>query len=195
MSSAGNIRITLVNGIQNPKLTAFSVVYKSAAPAITYPVSPFVPYSLYVNCGASLTDSSGQLWVSDSSYTNGGRLYTTPDVTVTNPLAKTERFWNRTAITASSGELVTGLNSGTYNVSVYLAEIFWRKANQRKFNLEINGVNLFSSPIDLAATYTWGSLQAFSRDVKVTDGQIFIRVVQAVENPKLSAFSVVRRNV
>lgn len=58
-------------------------------------------------------------------------------------------------------------------------------------NFQINGQNVSDSSIDLGGTYGFGVLASFSKEISVTSGKIDIVVLKDLQNPKLSAFSIV----
>lgn len=146
--------------------------------------------SLYVNCGPSQMDSEGRLWVSDSSYAIGGSIYTSSSLSIASSLAISERYWKAASVTNYSGEHILVSNSGIYNVTVYLAEIYFESVGKRSMNIRLNGLDLFSSFIDIFAYAGFEKLVGFTMILPVTSHQISIIVIPGVENPKMSAFSI-----
>eukprot|EP01035_Chromulina_nebulosa_P031009 gene31009-41285_t len=149
---------------------------------------------LYVACGAiANVVYEGVTWVPDTPYATGGGLVATT-ATITNPIAATERYWPA-PLAANSGEQIFVGSTGVYTVTIYLAERYFKQADQRIFNINIgdgtNNKNMFATNIDLYAQLGFGELGAFSMDVVVTSSTININFVATVNNPKLSAFSVV----
>lgn len=111
---------------------------------------------------------------SDTAYAAGGAIFTSSNTAISNVIARSERYWNFASVTTTSGESITVLFTCMYNITVYVAEIYYSTAGKRKMNYQINSQNLFNSSIDMARTYGFGSLQAFSKLIYVTTGKIDI---------------------
>jgi len=136
--------------------------------------------------GPAYTDSLGQAWVADTSYT-GGSVYTTTS-TITNTadptLYKTSRY-------GSSFKYAITAPAGSYSVTLKFAELYWTSAGKRVFNVAINGTNVLSN-FDIFAA-AGASLKAVDKTFTVTStGTITIQFsTGTVGNPLVNAIQVV----
>jgi hypothetical protein len=89
--------------------------------------------------GPAYTDSLGQLWKADTSFTGGSTYSVTNTITNTaDPtLYKTSRY-------GSSFSYAISAPAGTYSVTLKFAEPVWSAKGKRVFNLAINGTTVLS---------------------------------------------------
>ncbi|MGA8075252.1 MAG: malectin domain-containing carbohydrate-binding protein [Candidatus Acidiferrales bacterium] len=157
---------------------------KTATLTVTPPAS-FKPVRINSG-GPAYTDSLGQAWVADTSYT-GGSVYTTTS-TITNTadptLYKTSRY-------GSSFKYVITAPAGSYTVTLKFAELYWTSAGKRVLNVAINGTTVLSN-FDIFAT-AGASLKAVDKTFTVTStGTITIQFsTRTAGNPLVNAIQVV----
>jgi fibronectin type 3 domain-containing protein len=113
----------------------------SATPAGATPV-------VLVNCGGSASGS----WVADTYFSGGSTSSTTNAIdttAVTNPAPQAVYQYNRWGAMTYT---ITGLTANSqYTVRLHFAETYWTAANQRKFNVAINGTSVLTN-FDIFAT-------------------------------------------
>lgn len=180
----GQISISLVPVISNPKISAIEILAASTA-STTPPPSTFS--GIRVNAGGSgYTDSTGNVWSADTGFTGGFSYAVSSAIanTTTPVLYQTER-WSSTTLTYNFT-----VPNAAYNVKLKFAEIYFLNAGQRVFNIQINGTTVETN-FDPAAA-AGGSNTAVDRiyPVSVTNGQISISLVPVVSNPKISAIEI-----
>ena len=135
--------------------------------------------------GAAYTDSLGQQWMGDQSYSGGTSLGTSQLVTSTNSpglyqTARTGTFSYQFAVP-----------SGTYQVTLCFAEIEKNGAGQRRFNVAINKSAVLSN-FDIYSQ-AGGSFIALNKGfkVKVTNGQLTIAFTPGASGqPLVSAIQI-----
>ncbi|MEO0793638.1 MAG: ThuA domain-containing protein [Verrucomicrobiota bacterium] len=120
-----------------------------------------------------------------NTFSNGDSISGTDD----DPLYQSER-WATTDI-----DYTIPIESGTYDVTLKFAEIFFTSSNSRLFNVQIEGGgNIFSPDLDIYAQAGHDTaLDHVIRDVTVIDGSLDISIVDVgEENPKISAIAIER---
>jgi hypothetical protein len=160
-----------------------NVTAGTAAVTLNPPVGTFTP--IRVNGGGpAYTDSLGQLWSADNSFSAGSTFSTGAAITGTaDPtLYQTERFGNL--------QYQFTVPSGTYTVNLKFAEIWWTQAGQRVFNVTINGAAVLTNFDIIAAAGSPN--QAIDRAFTVSStGTITIQFAAVVDNAKISAIEIV----
>ena len=141
--------------------------------------------------GPDYTDTSGNLWSADTGYNTGSTWWTHDPIanTVEDTLYKTER-WDPNDGTEL--EYSFTVPNGSYQVRLLFADIAWNTwgVGYRVFGYEIEGTEL-ESALDIYATV--GELAALDRvyTVSVTDGELNIRFLHVVEDPKIAAIEII----
>jgi hypothetical protein len=123
-----------------------------------------------INCGGpSYTDSKGQLWLADSSF-SGGRAETiaTPVSGTPDPLLFEDYRWNPTSYSIA-------VPDGQYEVNLYFTEANPRAASvgARVFNVSLQGSTVFPN-LDIFATVGADVALVKSANVNVTASAIKI---------------------
>jgi Malectin domain/Domain of unknown function (DUF1929)/PKD domain len=126
--------------IANVVATSVADPMQSTAAVVSLlpPVSSFVPTFVHSG-GSAYTDTLGNSWAADNSFTGGNTSSTThaiantPDPT----LYQTERYGNFSYQFA--------VPNGSYSVRLKFAEIYWSAPKQRVFNVGINGTTVLSN--------------------------------------------------
>jgi|GEM_PF-5671708 len=157
--------------------------------------TPLVPaYTQRVNAGGSAYSNDGLLWSADQWYTSygswgttGGSTYSTSAAianTTDGTLYQSERWW------AGNGSYIFDLPNGTYRVTLKFAEIYYGAANQRKFDVRIEGTTVLSY-FDVFAM-AGGKNRAYDQTftVTVTDNQLNVDFIQRIGAPKVNAIAV-----
>jgi hypothetical protein len=135
--------------------------------------------------GSQYTDTLGQVWSADNSFTGGNTGSTTSAIQNTSDpaLYQTERYG------AFSYNFT--VPNGNYNVLLKFAEIYWTRVGQRVFNVSINGTPVLTNfDIIVAAGAPLTALDK-SFPVTVSNGTIIIQFITGSANwPKVSAIEI-----
>jgi hypothetical protein len=157
------------------------------------------PYVKRVNAGGGLyKDTHGVSWTADKAYVAGnwgsigGVVRTTTAAianTVDDPLYQVDRTFQATA---DPGYAFTVPN-GVYTVTLKFAETVFTAANQRKFNVKINGVTVLSG-FDIFAQ-AQGSNKAIDKvmTTSVSNGLLTVSFIKGTGNPKVNAIEIRQR--
>jgi glucose/arabinose dehydrogenase len=172
----GVLEIKFLQKIENPKISAIEVYELTPAP-ITYRIN---------TGGASYTDSLGQAWLADEGF-NAGDVFTTqtPIAGTNDPTLFQSERWG--------GPLLYHLSvpDGSYQVNLYFADIFpgTHAMGARVFDVELQGQVVFED-VDIFAEVGGFAALVKTADVQVDDGQLEIKFLPKVDNPKISAIEV-----
>jgi hypothetical protein len=140
-----------------------------------------------INCGgAAFTASDGVDYLADTKYSAGSVYSTVAAIagTTDDVLYQSERF-----------EKIFSYNiplpNGTYQVMLMFAEIYHTAANQRVFNVAIEGKPVISN-LDIWSEV--GAKAAYSENhiVTLTDGVLDIALTSVKDNAKISAIKVLQ---
>ncbi len=147
------------------------------------------PFALHINAGGNAyTASNGVQYVADS-YFSGGKKYSKVEPiagTADDALFQTERF------ATSSFSYNIAVEPGTYAVSLDFAELSFDAAGQRVFDVKIEGKTAFDNlDIWAEAGDQFTAYEPAPYVIDVIDGELNIEFVKGVQNPKVSAISVV----
>ena len=165
-----------------------------------------VPYSLDVAGNGSYTDTSGDLWLSDSGVSTF-TLFTPSSAPAENPpgspdIANTtddELYWTyRGKINGAAQDqrqLIYNLplSAGTYDLTLYFAELFWEEPNKRVFDVTVEGT-LRLDNFDIFAQ-SGGKNTAITKtfsNINVTDGNLTIVFDPSVDFASIAAIKVTR---
>lgn len=189
----GVISIALIGLEENPKISGFEIieVFDYVPPTASPTQTP--DEVALINCGGpAYRDASGRMWLADS-YSIGGTPYTdgNNDITGTSDdfLYHSERY--------GQFDYEIPLPSGTYDVILHFAELFWTQTGQRVFNVNIEGSADFPNVdiVDLGDGERLKPVSITSEGVHVIDGFLtitFTNAVPKIDNPKVSAIEVKR---
>ena len=134
---------------------------------------------------ANFTDSLGQVWSADTN--TSGATYSTASTIAGTPdpaLYKKERYADRAIL-----QYQFAAPTGSYNVKLKFAEIYYTAPNQRTFNIVINGTTVTQN-FDIFAV-AGGAFKAVDKDFTVNStGQIVIQLVPVIDSPKISAIQI-----
>jgi Malectin domain/Pectate lyase superfamily protein len=138
-----------------------------------------------VSGSKTVTDNTGQQWISDSALVQGGRISTTTHAiagTVNPGLFQSERVG------------VTGYKipaaAGTYLVTLNLADNYWTKANQRVFDVTAEGKTV-ESAVDVVAAVGEYHADQLQFTVPVADGTLNLGFTNHVDQATIGSLSVV----
>ena len=133
--------------------------------------------------GSTYTDTSGNVWTSDTGFNAGSTFSTTQTIgnTTAQPLYQTERF--------GTFQYQFSVPNGNYTVNLKFAEIYFTSSGQRVFNVAINGTAVLSN-FDIVAQA--GAFTAIDKSfpVTVSGGSITIQFTPTVDNAKISAIEI-----
>ena len=175
--------IELVSKIENPKISGIEVVaVADYQPAPTSaPVT--APFHLSINCGGvGFLDSQGTRRWEPDQYFIGGSTYsdTSNDVngTLDDTLYHAERYGNF--------QYEIPVPTGSYEIILHFAELYWPGVGQRLFNIKVEGSQVFSN-VDIVALGGGKRLQAITLEapVIITDGFVSIEMMDSI--PKVDA--------
>lgn len=159
---------------------------------LNFTVLPPVEYVLRVNCGSTLkfVDVDGNEWSADQKFDFrtwgfiGGGCYETDDEmmgTDDDALFQSER-WGLDGYAFQ-------VENGFYEVTLLFAEIYFSRANKRKFHVDIEGSRVLTGfDIFAEAGYDQALLKTFQ--TTVTDGELNINFRNEIEDAKISAIQV-----
>ena len=143
--------------------------------------------------GGSYTDSGGQRWKADQSYTPGGwghvggKSYSTRDPianTLDDTLYQSERY--------GSFSYKFDVPNGLYGVGLEFAEIYHKQAGRRLFDIRIEG-SVLASQYDVYAHSGHDSATGLVfPDIVVQDGQLVIEFIAVKDHAKVSAIAIQR---
>ncbi len=181
----GQINIQFVTGAADRPLVNAIQILSGNTPAPASPPPSGGTSSVMVDAGGGpYTDPSGNTWSADFGYSGGSTSSTTAAIGGTNSptLYQSCRF--------GSFSYNFSVANGSYAVTLKFAEIYFRRAGSRVFNVAINGATVLSN-FDIAAEA--GALTALDKTfpVTVTNGQVAIQFIQgSADLPIVSAISV-----
>lgn len=197
----GGVLEVALSAVHNaPKLSAMrvSAVYGSPTPTFTATppaaATPADAYELRLNAaGPAYVDSAGNLWQGDRAYTAGAWGFTTsskgegnlqPSIANTNdpPLYMTER-WGNVAYQFD-------VPNGQYEVELRFAETWYNNANERRFQVQVQGATAIAS-LDIVAA-AGGKFKAYDRTLSatVTGGKLTVAFVPIHNAAKVNAIRV-----
>ena len=171
----------------NVVATSVADPMQSASAVVTLlpPVPPFVPTFVHSG-GNAYTDTLGNSWAADNSFTGGSTSSTThaiantPDPT----LYQTERY--------GSFSYQFAVPNGSYSVRLKFAEIYWSAPKQRVFNVGINGTTVLSDFDIVAAAGAANTAVDELFPVTVAGNLITIQFTTGpADVPKVSAIEIV----
>lgn len=176
----GQATIGLVRQVENPKINAIEIL-------------PAPTTILRVNAGGpAYTDTAGNLWSADTGYYNTGSVATstaTVSGTADPTLFKTERY----DPPAGSEMVYTfAVPNGSYLLKLYFAETYasTKGAGLRVFDVNVQGA-LAIDNVDIFAQAGGGDKAlVLQTAASVSNGQLTLGFVRAVENPKINAIEI-----
>ena len=133
--------------------------------------------------GPEYISSSGTLYEADTQFSGGRTFSTTTAIagTADQVLYQSERFGDHS--------YAIPLVNGDYVVTLQFAEVYWREAGQRVFDVIIEGTEMVSN-LDLVARVGPNTAYDVALPVRVTDGVLNISFRSNVDNAKVSAIKV-----
>jgi hypothetical protein len=137
--------------------------------------------------GGEYTDTMGQVWSADTGY-SGGSVYTKSSPisgTVEDTLYQSLRYGNFADL-----QYQFSVPNGSYTVNLKFAELFFKKAGKRVFDVTINGETVLTGFDMIAAAGGWRTAVDRQFPVSVTTGQITITFSRVVENPAVNAIEI-----
>jgi hypothetical protein len=189
------IKIDFSTVLDNAKISSFEILQTtSPSPTMSPTPSPtteptaqpiFSPIRL--NTGMTTTDSQNNTWTTDTNQATGGQTFTTTN-TITNTssqkLFQSERYGNT---------LNYSLNvpNGSYKVNLNFSEIYFTQANERIFNVAINGSPVLSN-FDILAQVAPNTALTKSFPINVTNGKIQISFTTVKDNAKLASLEIIQ---
>ena len=141
-----------------------------------------------INCGGEeFQGADGRTWGGDRFFHNGSsveRLQIIEDTGGDDALFETERFWRSKRRKGYS----IPLPRGRYRITLSFAEVWFRKAGKRQFDVllegePVPGLENYEPKIDRA--------ESFTHEVKVEDGHLDLQFIRKRDNPKISAIAIV----
>lgn len=191
----------LVIGTYNVLNSPTSTPTGGPSPTLTATPTPTPPLSGYlkrINAGnttANYTDTTGNVWLKDQAFASGGfgyvsgQIYSAPatqEIANTNddPLYRTERY----SLTAYRFTVP----NGSYQVKLKFAELYCTASNCRKFNVNLEGVQVLAN-FDIFAA-SGGKFRAIDRTftTSVSDGLLNIQFVNVTGAAKVNAIEVLQ---
>ena len=136
--------------------------------------------------GQGFVDASGNTWKADANFTRGFTFSTENEIanTENDVLFQTERF-------GGAFGYEVPVENGSYEVEIYLAEIFFQNVGERVFDISLEG-DLVIEALDLIGE-TGARNKAMSivlPSVQVADGILNLDFTAQINNGKISAFEI-----
>jgi parallel beta-helix repeat protein len=190
--TGGKITIQMNASVDDPAVNAieiFKVTTVTTQPAPTpTPVPPAVQkVALRVNAGGPLyKDAAGNTWSADTGASAGYQWGTNATVANTNDQALYRNLrWNNNTLAYQFA-----VPNGTYTVNLKFAELYFWYANQRIFDITINGQKVLSNfdIVQQAGGPNRAVDKAFT--VNVTGGAIAIQLTSTVDDPQVNAIEI-----
>jgi hypothetical protein len=181
----GELTILFTAVTDMAKISAIEV-FPLSAPPPPPPPPPSVP-TIRINSGGPSFTLNGQEWEADK-YVGAGTSYTySSSVAVANTsigsLYQSERYGN------SFGYSIP-VASGSYQVTLHFAEIYWTSSGSRIFNVNIeNGQGILSNYDIFSLAGKNGALSEHFK-VNVEDGQLNISFTTVKDNAKISGIEI-----
>jgi hypothetical protein len=146
------------------------------------------PIRIDAGASASLTDSSGNVWLADQGFEDGDSIERAGDLAIANTpdpaIYRTEHH----SMTAFSCKLP----NGNYTVKLHFAETFHsvEAAGQRVFSMNVNGQKFKDFDVFAKAG---GANRAYVEpvNVAVTDGKLDITFTRDVQNPVINGIEII----
>jgi len=163
------------------------------------PADGALPAHVRANCGGGAQQLTAS-WCPDFGATSGAPWANTGagDIagTVDDAIYLTER--SGTSPDPSSFDYAIQLPNGDYRVKLHFAEIFWGApgggaggVGSRVFDVDLEGVRVLDD-YDILADVGSAAAAVHSFDVTVQDGVLDMSFAASVDQPKLSAFEIIR---
>ena len=133
--------------------------------------------------GGQYTDTSGNVYQSDTDYSGGTAASTTGAISGTKDpaLYQTERYGNFS--------YNIPLANGNYSVTLKFAEIYWSAAGKRVFNVSMQGTRVITN-LDIYAQVGKNAAYDVTIPAAVTNGTLNIVFTTVVDNAKVDAIEV-----
>ena len=171
------------------------------SPTLTFTLTPTItPYLLQVDCGATTVyiGHDGSYWYPDKEYSPGDWGFSSPTPVIstngTNRLISNTSddplFWTQRWLGNNFYYRFDNIEDGLYKVSLYFAENYLSSANERIFDVKINGqLVLYNFDIYNSAG---GKYKAYISEtiLAVTNGYIQIDFIKKIENPSIDAIKI-----
>lgn len=181
--SAFSITLDFQAVIENPKIAGFEI----------HDVTGTFVQPTLINCGgAAYTDGDNRTWMADTFFTGGS-----PFLDSTFPIAGTDDdpLFQSERNGAFSYDIPVA--TGTYNIILSFAELFWDTSNQRLFDIFVQGALSYANvDIIVVAGSNLTAAQLSVNNVASVDGFISIDFVQTspvVDQPKISTIEVIEQ--
>ena len=177
-STSYSYRVAATNG-------AGTSAYPNTTSATTPGPPPPPPFAIRINTGGpAFTDAAGQAWSADQDFSGGGAYTASVSIagTVDDVLYQSERW-------CTSCSYSIPVPNGSYEVVLHFAEIFWSSANERVFDVSIEGTVVIDN-LDIAATV--GALTALVQTfpATVSDGTLTVSLLASTDNATIEALEV-----
>jgi hypothetical protein len=173
----GQMKITFLRQIENPKINAIEVI----------PIT-----AIRVNAGGpSYVDAAGNTWSQDTGF-NTGKVYTstaTVSGTEDPTLYLTERYEQPTD---PALVYTFSVPNGNYSVRLFFAEIYsgTKAVGARIFDIDVQSSRAFED-VDIYAQAGGGDKAlVLQKTASVTNGQLTISFGRQVQNPKINAIEI-----
>ncbi|PSR56768.1 hypothetical protein AHMF7605_26365 [Adhaeribacter arboris] len=162
----------------------------STTKTVTIQVGTSVVNTIRINSGGGALSTSQGSFIADM-YFSGATSVSSTTTAITNTTDDGLYQENRrTSAAGGSFQYVIPVNKGTYLVRLHFAEIYYKTAGQRKFNVTAEGTSWLNNyDIYQAAG---GALKAIvvTKNITVTDGTLDLNFVSTVDKACVSAIEV-----
>ena len=142
-----------------------------------------------INCGGPEYVNNGVVWLADLYYNTNNTYATRSLIAGTNidEIYQTER-WDRA--TPPELEYTIPVPIGMYSITLFFAEIYFKSAGKRVFNVEIEGTQVITSLDIYNEVGANTALTKIVSPVQVNDQALNIKFIHLTDNPKISAIQI-----
>ena len=191
-----NATAPLATPVRAPVVSNITVPTPVAAP-ISVPINGTGPFAIRINAGSktSWQDPTGNVWEADKYFgTKGGMFSLCPmniSGTELDEIYCSERFYNMWQTPKPFQYDIPITRAAAYSVKLHFAEIYYKSAGSRIFDVLVNG-KMVKQSLDIAKEVGYAAPLVVSTVVKLTTaGSIAIELQAKAENPKISAIEIV----
>ena len=144
--------------------------------------------SILINAGGSAIIGESQVWEEDKWYSGGNTFNYDEYIPLPGErVFKTERFGNFS--------YRVPVRNGTYIVKLYMAELYWKTAGKRLFNVSIENGQAYLREYDIFAKNGAAPLIEKFPPVTVSDGFLDIDFTSLVDNANVSGIEIIQTEV
>jgi len=184
----GSLTIQLTAVTDNAKISGIEIISSSVAPPPPPPPPPPpTGTSIRINGGGPALTLNGETWSADTHYSADVTSTYKSSATITNTgipaIYQTERY-------GKTFSYDIPIASGSYEVRLHFAELYWNATGARIFNVDVENGQGKLNNFDIFATGGKNNAVIRSFIVNATDGSINVTFNSITDNAKISGIEV-----